>query len=348
MPSRSFLVVLCMISSLLGTACTRSTDNHPTTTTWEGTKVLLTPDCPLTPQREEESTESLTAILIPVVTALAPTVIDKTLDILVDYLKKQKEAYTAIGPAKTAGKFYVTHGNEVVSPRYGCLVVVRGVFGVHVEKAGSTSQASELWTHENLQKVKLASRPALYAEFQIDYLGRTEPTHMVLQPVFLDYRETAARKTGRSGKKDLLFVFEFKTSQPTWATPQLSNQSNGPSKTQDSEGIAKEDVITVFSVEMKEVRIGTRVTQEALSSITSNVQVLPVTARTNVQKDGSMNIVPFTAPFQVALILTETEDGGAFFLQASEALSASKASLSKETVRLIEKVLDGTNKTGKD
>src|SRR5882762_11346552 len=91
-------------------------------------KLLLRSDCPFTPTTTP-STEALPLIIIPLITAVAKPVVEKSLDALIEYLKRQKEAYTATAEAKAAGDFYAAKDMKSVNPNYGCLVVVRGKFG---------------------------------------------------------------------------------------------------------------------------------------------------------------------------------------------------------------------------
>src|SRR5262249_54461221 len=143
-----------------------------------------------------------TPMLLPVVPAIAPPVVAQSMDWLSDALKKPHADYTARSEAKSVGEFYIIHESQgAVAPRYGCLIAVRGSFGMRAGHGESTSQSSPLWTRENLAKVGLARPPALYIELRIEYLGGPPPTHMALRPVFLDYRATAASKTGASRRK---------------------------------------------------------------------------------------------------------------------------------------------------
>src|SRR5262249_51161586 len=131
MASRWSLTSLCILLIIMNYACTLNSDDHPIATTWEGTKILLKPAC-FTPPRKAPS------ITIPVVHAIAPPVDDKTLKIAIASLKKQPEGYTAFNDAKTVGEFYIKckdrdqdqacQDNDGFTPRYGCLIVVRGSF----------------------------------------------------------------------------------------------------------------------------------------------------------------------------------------------------------------------------
>jgi len=313
-------------------------------TTWEGVKILLKPACIFTPPWEEPSTP------IPVVHAIAAPASDSPLHVGLSALKKSQDAYTALSEAKTFGEFYKSCPSEkcpaqdAVLPQYGCLIVVRGTFGApKAQGLHITPIAHEAprWTLDKLKTVGLAKPPALYMELRIKYFGGTPPTHMVLQPVFLDYQATAARKTRALQRKHLLFMFELRTSQPARAVQQLQDQRGSSSGTKELRESTPGDTLAVFSLVLKDVRIGTRVTQEVLSPLSSQVQTLPVAARAARQDDGSMKIVPFTVPFQVTLMLAETEREEAFYWQASEAPAESKAQTSKGGVQTLDKGVEG-------
>jgi hypothetical protein len=188
------IAMLTGCSSSFGIRTSSTTTAPHKTTEWYGTKVLLENDCPLTPRDQSTvSTEALPAIIIPVIAAVAPTLIDKGLGLLSNYLKKQKDKYTATLEAKAAGQFY-SGGDEAVNPRYGCLVIVRGAFGEIPSNTGESSPANVWWTSQNLQKVGLVQPPAFYLELVMNYIGGSPPTHIVLWPVRLDYSESAAKR----------------------------------------------------------------------------------------------------------------------------------------------------------
>ena len=345
MSSRWSLASLCLVFSVLGYACTPGSDDRPRVTTWEGVKILLKPACIFTPW-EAPST------LIPVVHAIAAPVSDSPLHVGLGALKKSQDAYTALSEAKTFGEFYKSCPSEkcpaqdAMLPQYGCLIVVRGTFGApkaHGQNIAPVAHEAPRWTLDKLKTVGLAKPPALYMELRIKYFGGTPPTHMVLQPVFLDYQATAARKTRALQRKHLLFMFELRTSQPARGVQQLQDQ-RGPSSGKDRQESTPGDTLAVFSLLLKDVSIGTRVTQEVLSPLSSQVQTLPVAARTARQDNGSMKIVPFTVPFQATLTLAETEHEEAFYWQASEAPADSKAQTSKGGVQTREKGVEGGGK----
>ena len=79
--------------------------------------------------------------------------------------------------------------------------------------AGWCQDQEAIWNKANLEQVGLVGPPAFYLELAMDYLGGEPPTHMALKPVFLDYRETAAKKISSAKKKDLLFAIQFKTTK---------------------------------------------------------------------------------------------------------------------------------------
>lgn len=282
--------------------------------TWTGMKVLLRPDCLLAPAPPPPG-EALPLILIPLIAAVAKPIVDKSLDVLADYLKAQKEAYTATSEAKGAGEFYDRFDDKTLKARFACMIVVRGTFG-EGQPREETEREGRIWTGANLRKVALVEPPDLYLELRLLYLGGDPPTHFTMTPVFLDYARSAAERIGGDQSKDILVVAAFKTV--------------------DQKGMEqKENTFATFSLGFKKTHLGTRLQRTALSGITTDVQHLPPAAMRDDSKDSKPDFVPF----HVLVTLTETENAGAFYLKASEALSQNKQDISKEILNLINKLL---------
>lgn len=133
-----------------------------------------------------------------VVGALLPTLVDKGVAGLTDYLAERRDernaAYTASSSGRGASELYASNGR----PDLTCLMVYRGERGI-------VGEDSDGWSVDDLKKLGLRTAPDFFLEagFRYSFDGRS--TRLV--PLRLEYRKTAARRS--SGTKDVLLSGYF-------------------------------------------------------------------------------------------------------------------------------------------
>jgi hypothetical protein len=126
--------LLVVMAGCGGDHAVSNADKHPIFKTWSGTKAFLRETCPMKPEpskAETDAVEVLASLIDAANAAVAPTMIDKSLDWFTEYLKKQK-AVTATTEAKAIGEIYKREGldaGSLANPKYHCLgadISVRG------------------------------------------------------------------------------------------------------------------------------------------------------------------------------------------------------------------------------
>ena len=294
------------------------------TWTWAGEKALLRKNCIV---RERETVSQETTGASSLVLTVGAKLVATTLDVLSAYLQEKKDAFTAITEYKTAGQLYsFSSKKKKVGPGFGCLILVKGNFGP-TDDGGASKKAEppcpslsttrEPWDACRLQGLSLQAAPRFYAEFAVTFAN--DGTSMALIPVFLDYSASTANKG--SGSKDLLFAITL--------AAQLEDNSETKVKT-----------FAAFTLKLSGVTIGSRLDEKgALSGLTTEYRSLPQ-PRTVEVKNGSFTDM---IPIAILALVTETEDGGDFYVKAAEAIEAVKKPVSEQATEWLKEILSSKN-----
>ena len=294
------------------------------TWTWAGEKALLRNNCIV---RETQTTSQEAAGAGSVVLTVAPTLFATTLDVFSGYLQKKKDAFTAITEYKTAGPLYsLSSKKKKLRPAFGCLILVKGNFGPTDDRDTSKNAkppcpslptTREPWDACRLRRLSLQTAPRFYAEFAVTFAN--DGTSMALIPVFLDYSASTANRG--SGSKDLLFAITL--------AAQLEDNSETRVKT-----------FAAFTLKLSGVSIGSRLDDAgALSGLTTEYRSLPPPRTVEVKNDSFTDMIPI----EILALVTETEDGGDFYVKAAEAVEAVKKPVSEQATEWLKEILSSKN-----
>lgn len=177
--------------------------------------LILRDQCVLRTPPEE------TIPLTPIVLAAAPELIDLVFKVGTHFLQSDPADFEATDGASTAADgFYLTTNAKAddetrqYTLAYGCLIFVRGRFSSTPGDLNQHVDAdfTEDWTKDALNSLSLIARPELYIEtaVQVVFAGNKQRPVMRLEPIFFDYQETKAKKSG-DGTKKINLIVEFST-----------------------------------------------------------------------------------------------------------------------------------------
>ena len=292
---------------------------------WKGEKALLRDECIV---QKGKRTELESAGLGSLLLTVAPTVIDKSIEAFSAYLEKKKDALTAVTEYKTAGLLYVEDSDGNFRPSFDCLILVKGKFGPTAIPDKSqdvacppTDSTTELWDVCRLhEELSLQAPPDFYAEFGV--VSANEGTSIAFVPLFVDYTVSAA-DPGK-GSKDLLFAITL--------TAQFRGKSEVQTKT-----------FAAFTLKLSEVRIGSRLdSRNALLKLTTQYQSLPQTSTVPLENGYSFTDL---IPIEVLAVVTETEEGGDFYVKAAEVLKEIKKPLSEQATEWLKEILSSKDQS---
>ena len=294
--------------------------------TWKGEKALLRKEC-LVRKREIPTQES--AVLDSLVLTVAPTIIDKSIEAFSAYLEKKKDALTAVTEYKTSGLLYKFNLlDKAFQPAFECLILVKGKFGPTTipdnsqeppTDCPSTVSTKDPWDACRLHKLSLQEPPDFYTEFRV--VSANEGTSIAFIPLYVDYT-TSAADPGK-GSKDLLFAITL--------TAQIEEKSELKTKT-----------FAVFTLKLSEVRIGSRLDNHgALTNLTTQYQSLPQPRIVKLDKINFKDEIPI----EVLAVVTETEEGGDFYVKAAEVIREAKKPLSTQATEWLKEVLSSKDQS---
>lgn len=329
-------IIFFLMVSLAG--CVPNATIKPTSSnenSYTGPVAVLTGDSLIAPRfqipKEGQPTEIETkalgvgAVIAPLALALAPKALEMGVQLGADYLKERATEYTASNSARTSELFY----NKTLKPKFGCLIFTYGSFGTEDQiNQMEETQGEKVWTKDNLKKwhdkLSMIRPPKIYAEFSIEYAEQANGTYTAfrLVPYFLDYRETTAKRTRKENTKHLLFTFDFSG---------LAHLKDDPEKGTFKTRFAKE------SIELKSVKIGTRVYYDSLKHLMTGFWPLP---QLKIKEEKAVVRKGGLFPFSVLVTLQEVEKDDDLLLKASEVLEEKKTDLSKALEGALKKALE--------
>jgi len=300
--------------------------------------VKVLPNCPTdssswsNPNAAQLEVVPLLPLIASTAEPLVEPVIEAGIGLFVQWMKEREAALSATSSARDLSTLYIQQQSGAQA-RSGCLVFVRGEFGNNeVFAQRQPNNHDNFWTNQRLQllrrgfedksaasdtqsqvrgrigQINLVAPPLVYAELPIKFDDRSAARSMALSMGFLDYRATAAERTG-SGRKDLLFSFVLE--QPTLDT-------SGGSR-----------VFARFDLALQQVAIGSRFSAPTLSDKVSTFQPLP-SAKT---AQGKFDAVPFS----VLGTLAETEKAGDLELAASQLIEKNRSTAASSAANLVKK-----------
>ena len=292
---------------------------------WKGEKALLRYEC-IVQKGVRPSLES--AGFGSLLLSVAPAVIDKSIEAFSAYLEKKKDALTAVTEYKTAGLLYEEGLDGNPRPSFDCLILVKGKFGPteildnsqeRSDDCPPTDSTTELWDVCKLRELSLQAPPDFYAEFGV--VSANKGTSIAFVPLFVDY--TASAADPGKGSKDLLFAITL--------TAQFKEKSEVQTKT-----------FAAFTLKLSEVRIGSRLdSRNALAHLTTQYQSLPQTSTSSLKEGSFTDMIPI----EVLAVVTETEEGGDFYVKAAEVLKEIKKPLSEQATEWLKEVLSSKDQS---
>jgi hypothetical protein len=155
-------------------------------TTRQGTAAYLFENCPVNPTRRTEFAFPLVAVGA----ALAPLIANLAVTVGENLLNAEKEGLSGQFVAGTASEGVYTEEGKL---SFGCLIIIRGLFGA---PNPSGISGDEEWTTTHLDRLSLADYPAFYLEAEVKLVG----TSLMLQPRYIRYAQSSALREG-SGMK---------------------------------------------------------------------------------------------------------------------------------------------------
>ena len=291
--------------------------------TWKGEKALMREEC-LVRTSDPVTVES--ALLDGVVGVVVPRFLANSIGAVASYLERRSDALSATTEYRAVGPLYDTYpsegesSEEAIRITLGCLILLKGEFGAPALGKESWKDGTdcptlppleEPWDACRLHRLALKAPPDFYVELGVKTAN--EGASIAFVPRFIDY----ARPTAAIGKgsKDLLFVITFAT--------QVSNTS----KVENSS-------FAVFTLKLPNVRVGSRLDERGtLSGISTQFQsLLPP------RRDGDGNLID-EIPLEILVVVTETEDGGDFYVKAAELLREVEKPLNEQATKWIKEVL---------
>lgn len=332
-------LMLASCSGLLGTdggAGTAETENGKPVPPKAATPAIafFADKCPVS--QEDPRLESLSVIVAGVATTLVNTVLPPILEVgvtrVADWLDARAMALSASTSATADGFLYTRSSDRNFVHRHGCLVFARGGFGT------STSTPSGTWTTGTFERVndtlqladkrlRLASRPEVYAEFRLVYKrSEIEPiegtagaprrlyNEIGLQPVFVDYGRIGAQREG-DGSKNLIFNVTFDSRSMRLTEKDSPTFVNALVDLGRLRGTGGGTTLRLADLEHKPPQVF-RIPQPAI-----------VTVKDEAGKDVGRtdDFIPLTA----TVALTETDEGGDYERAAAEAIRKNKADIVK-------------------
>lgn len=209
--------------------------------TYDGAIVRMANTCVLSkddvkPKPQARKEEFATALIA----ALLPTLVDKGIDFVADWLKKRKDELTGSYSAAT----HITW--EPTQPAIGCLMIASGTFLGNKDKQPE-NQGDTKWTVETLKEHRLAAPPKFYFEAWIHYIDNPADKHVALTPAFFEFRSiSGAKRISRDNYKDILVTVKLtpaSTGSGTTAKSQ-GDQSATPPNSGGAESNASPTVTT--------------------------------------------------------------------------------------------------------
>lgn len=267
-----------------------------------------------------EAPESLVGTLIG---ALAPSLIEKVVGFAASYAEARGKEYSSTATAATA----VTLGSGSIR---GCVIYVAGIFG-------DSQTPSEGWTSANLEKLGLARRPHVYAEWVL-HSRDAENKVLSLTPVHLDFHTPQSIRTSGPGRKELSFIVEF--TAPSNAAPkatlpipfaapaipaQAASKPAAVSAPKDSP-TKDEKAIASYVMTFGDVGVGSKFGFTALKGLTSPAQ--------QVDKATYLNLMVSSV---------ETEHGGDFLLNFSSYVKENSKTINDTLSAAAKKALGVTD-----
>lgn len=326
---------------------------HPVVMTFTGSKVFFEPGCkfsvaPPPPTQTVDLTvpplgPQEFAQFLPLLTAVLPSLIDKGTAFISDYLENRAKEFTA---TTSAANYAVLGQRQPLRHILGCVIFVRGTFSATPDPGGARDA---MWQGK-LKDLALAAPPEFYSEYWMHFVDTGE-THVALTPGFIDYRTTAAKRSSREKKKDLLITISFSTAKRT------------------QEKLIDETVMS-FTFVLPKTRIGTRLTQAVLKGMGAKAQPIPrqSTQETSSVPSSGLGVSPKAGRAEEggagptrsmqrklasrpAILVTnmlvtvlETEDGGDLLLSASRFIEENKKKIDPAIMDILKSILERLGK----
>lgn len=240
-------------------------------------------------------------VLISLVSAVAPKLIDHGVDWFRELLEAKAEEFNMTTDSVTAGLFYVVNadGDDIsVSPGYACLAIARGQLRTGPDSPGAAGYPDELG---------LSGRPHVYLEANFVYQLEGDFLYVRLEPSVFEFNQRIAP---RGDVKDVVATFSFEFVQ-------ISGQTEN-SRT-----------ITLILPTFEDLTERTELSGPSISSLSSNWAPLPVPEPSAIG-DGQDEIEGLM-PVSLMATLSETDQGQGqqLFLRLTKVIEESKGAIVK-------------------
>jgi len=350
-------IILSLISLAALTGCTNTTKmterikNHPVNETVIVSKLFFKERCVINKtfpselklELDAEKTPTTKEFFTTLAAAAIPGLVDQGFKFVEKQIEEMKKDLTATSTAQT--HYTLLKDNTKKDNCIGCLIFARGKAGNKIEPDATGNIATgNIWNPTTLQEVGLLAPPLFYMEFWV-YFADKQGKHVALTPSFLDYAQTAAKRSGMKKKKDVLITFQFMPAASANKTP--SSQPGPPMPPLPAKKLATEakevekpekpsadDKGLSFVFSFPQLEIGTRLERSALKGLSTLAEPLDIGYKgqfTNIQ----------------ATVL-ETEEAGDLLLEASIFVSENKGKLSPVVVDALQKILEVKTDGDKD
>lgn len=315
-----------------GDSAATTTVPSPVISGWQSdgpqTRVLLSSDCVMQPHTSEANTPKTREFVLgagaaAVVSAVLPKIVNAVTDAGAAYLERRKSQLQASSTGLGTQQLYEPSIDKPGAPPvtwWRCMAFVRGQVG----PAPTTVPVGSKWTANALATVGLKSVPDVYLESWVGYA--TDQSAFLLQPVYLEYNKTAAKRGTK--KKDLLFTGSFDVLTTSDSTVEMKKFGD-------------------FQIAFDDVPLGSRFEEKDLRGFSSQWIALPQPRETEVRdfdaepdeksNEPAMKKTWSLMPFSATVTLQESEEAGDLLLNAIKVADDSKADVSKALLEHLER-----------
>lgn len=301
---RTSCILLTVCLFLCGCAST-----HTAKTKEPGTpdfRVWMDRTCKFSDLEQSERADTEAApIVLALAGAIAPKIIEYTVDAGAGYLEKKKSDLAASYSSRGSNEFFESRGKGKVPLKWiSCISIARGNFGEPL-----VAQDVDHWKKTKLDPMRLTGVPNFYADLHIRY--SRDGSAFQIRPRYIELRKTAAKRIGKDKKKDLLITGYFEA-------PHLSADDSSTNR------------FGSFQLKVPAVSEGGKLSKTDLDNIMSQWIPMPQVPSSTGKNDKGEEVTRYGyLPFTLFVTVQESEDAGDLLLAAVKIAADSKADVTK-------------------
>lgn len=253
-------------------------------------------------------------LLLGLVAAVAPVIIEKGIDFIGNQLKQASEAkeIVIVASANSDGFFYVQNDNSIIC-KNAYIVIVKGRFGKNNDRKIETDD--KFWKSETgqaaLRRMKLIEIPDFLYEGKFEY--KISENSFKIVSSYLEYKKPFEKSIGQ--KRDLLLTFLFQKPFKTKADDKTESFALGT--------IKFEDIKLPIKLEFEELR--------DKESEWLPMPNLPDELKKSARIENDLFVYTLVAS------ITESKDANLYLKLLSDVFEGSKENVKKVVIELIPK-----------